>query len=70
MLTQTLRTLERDGLLTRSVTPSVPVRVDYDLTPLGRTLLPLIGAIKSWAEFHMPEVHTARGRYDTASTPD
>src|SRR5436305_6987012 len=54
MLTQTLRSLERDGLLTRSVTPSVPVRVDYELTPLGRTLMPLISAIKSWADGHMP----------------
>jgi DNA-binding HxlR family transcriptional regulator len=69
MLTQTLRSLERDGLLTRSVTPSVPVRVDYELTPLGRTLMPLIAAIKSWAESHMPEVHTARSHYDDASTP-
>src|SRR4051794_29136110 len=41
MLTQTLRTLERDGLVSRTVTPSVPVRVDYELTPLGRTLLPV-----------------------------
>ena len=69
MLTQTLRSLERDGLLTRSVTPSVPVRVDYDLTPLGRTLMPLIAAIKSWAETHMPEVKAARSSYDDASAP-
>ena len=68
MLTQTLRSLERDGLLTRSVTPSVPVRVDYDLTALGRTLMPLISTIKTWAETHMPEVATARTTYD-ASTP-
>src|SRR4051795_10790552 len=45
MLTQTLRTLERDGLLTRTITPSVPVRVDYQLTPLGKTILPVVGAI-------------------------
>ncbi|MFI7063287.1 winged helix-turn-helix transcriptional regulator [Kribbella sp. NPDC050124] len=64
MLTQTLRSLERDGLLTRSVTPSVPVRVDYELTPLGRTLLPLIAAIKGWAESHVPEVAAARTQYD------
>lgn len=69
MLTQTLRTLERDGLLTRHVTPSVPVRVDYELTSLGRTLLPLIAAIKSWAECHMPEVATARHTYDAQITP-
>ena len=50
MLTQTLRTLERDGLVTRTVTPSVPVRVDYELTALGRTLLPVMLGIKDWAE--------------------
>ncbi|MGZ0151772.1 winged helix-turn-helix transcriptional regulator [Kribbella sp. WER1] len=69
MLTQTLRSLERDGLLTRSVTPSVPVRVDYELTSLGRSLMPLIAAIKSWAESHMPEVDAARTTYDRASVP-
>jgi DNA-binding HxlR family transcriptional regulator len=67
MLTQTLRSLERDGLLTRSVTPSVPVRVDYELTSLGRTLLPLIASIKGWAESHMPEVAAARSQYDEMS---
>ncbi|MEU4194830.1 helix-turn-helix domain-containing protein [Kribbella sp. NPDC026611] len=69
MLTQTLRSLERDGLLTRSVTPSVPVRVDYQLTELGQTLLPLISAIKTWAETHMTEVNAARSEYDNVSTP-
>ena len=64
MLTQTLRSLERDGLLTRSVTPSVPVRVDYELTPLGQTLLPLLAAIKSWVESHLPDVAAARTQYD------
>jgi DNA-binding HxlR family transcriptional regulator len=64
MLTQTLRTLERDGLITRTVTPSVPVRVDYDLTPLGRSLLPVVEAIKVWAETHMDEVRQARQDYD------
>ncbi|MEV0536982.1 helix-turn-helix domain-containing protein [Kitasatospora sp. NPDC050463] len=65
MLTQTLRALERDGLLTRTVTPSVPVRVDYALTPLGTGLLPLMRAIKAWAEENMPEVLAARDAYDT-----
>ena len=64
MLTQTLRSLERDGLVDRDITPSVPVRVDYRLTPLGKTLLPLVAAIKDWAEQHMDDVHAARGRYD------
>jgi DNA-binding HxlR family transcriptional regulator len=64
MLTQTLRTLERDGLVTRVVTPSVPVRVDYELTPLGTNLLQLVSAIKHWAELHMDEVLAAREAYD------
>jgi DNA-binding HxlR family transcriptional regulator len=67
MLTQTLRSLERDGIISRSVTPSVPVRVDYELTPLGRTLMPLLAAIKSWAENHMTEVNAARSTYDELS---
>jgi DNA-binding HxlR family transcriptional regulator len=64
MLTQTLRTLERDGILTREVTPSVPVRVDYELTPLGGSLAVLLTAVKDWAEHHIDEVHDARERYD------
>src|SRR5919108_5543563 len=67
MLTQTLRTLERDGLITRTVTPSVPVRVDYALTPLGRDLLPVMVAIKEWAEANMDDVNAARRRYDARS---
>jgi DNA-binding HxlR family transcriptional regulator len=67
MLTQTVRKLERDGLLTRTVTASVPVRVDYELTPLGRSLLGVIGQIKEWAESHMPQVDDARAAYDARS---
>jgi DNA-binding HxlR family transcriptional regulator len=63
MLTQTLRTLERDGLVARTVTPTVPVRVDYELTELGRSLLPIQRAIKTWAETHITEVHAARDAY-------
>ncbi|MFI7009436.1 winged helix-turn-helix transcriptional regulator [Streptomyces sp. NPDC050145] len=66
MLTQTLRHLERDGLVTRTVTPAVPVRVEYELTPLGRSLLPVMCAIKGWAEEHMDEVRAARDTYDDA----
>lgn len=70
MLTQTLRTLERDGLLSRTVTPSVPVRVDYELTPLGVDLGGLLTAVKAWAETHIEEVRAARERHDaTADTP-
>lgn len=64
MLTQSLRNLERDGLVTRTVTPSVPVRVDYALTPLGASLVPVMQAIKAWAEEHMDEVLAARARHD------
>lgn len=67
MLTQTLRKLERDGLVSRVVTPSVPARVDYDLTELGRELLPLQRAIKTWAEEHIAQVEAARLRYDSQS---
>ncbi len=65
MLTQTLRNLEHDGLLVRTVTAQVPVRVDYDPTPLGRSLLSVVDAIRGWAEAHMDDVLTAR---TTAST--
>jgi DNA-binding HxlR family transcriptional regulator len=68
MLTQTLRGLERDGLLTRTVTPSVPVRVDYALTPLGTSLLPVMQAIKAWADTHIEEVTAAREAYDDRTT--
>ncbi|MFF2328557.1 MULTISPECIES: winged helix-turn-helix transcriptional regulator [unclassified Streptomyces] len=67
MLTQTLRHLERDGLVSRTVIPAVPVRVEYELTPLGRSLLPVMRAIKDWAEEHMNEVRTAREHYDVPS---
>lgn len=64
MLTQTLRTLERDGLLSRTVTASVPVRVDYQLTPLGESLIPVVNAIKAWAEEHITEISASRAAYD------
>ncbi|SDZ65330.1 transcriptional regulator, HxlR family [Asanoa ishikariensis] len=64
MLSQTLRTLERDGLLTRTVTASVPARVDYALTPLGHDLFPMMVAIKTWAETHMDRVFRARAQFD------
>jgi DNA-binding HxlR family transcriptional regulator len=67
MLTQTLRSLERDGLVEREVTPSVPVRVDYRLTALGASLLPVMDAVHAWAEGHMGEVNASRQAYDRAS---
>ena len=68
MLTQTLRSLERDGLVEREVTPSVPVRVDYRLTDLGRSLLPVMKAVTDWTERHMDDVHAARTRFDDRTT--
>ena len=65
MLTQTLRSLERDGLVTRTVTPTVPVTVTYELTDLGRSLQHLMRGIKAWAEAHMDEVRANREEYDT-----
>ena len=66
MLTQTLRGLERDGLVTRTVHAVVPPRVDYELTDLGRTLLGPVAALEEWARGHMGDVLTARERYDAA----
>jgi DNA-binding HxlR family transcriptional regulator len=65
MLTQTLRALERDGLVTRTVTASVPVRVDYELTPLGRTLVPILVSLKQWAETNIGQIMAAREDYET-----
>jgi DNA-binding HxlR family transcriptional regulator len=65
MLTQTLRSLERDGLVTRTVTPTVPVTVTYELTGLGLSLHEVMRGIKAWAEAHMDEVLANREAYDT-----
>ncbi|WP_329381084.1 helix-turn-helix transcriptional regulator [Streptomyces sp. NBC_01351] len=64
MLTQTLRSLERDGLVTRTVTPTVPVRVDYRLTELGGSLACLLSSVKLWAENHFDKVNAHRQAYD------
>ena len=65
MLTQTLRSLERDGMVTRTVTPTVPVTVAYELTDLGRSLHDIMRGIKVWAEAHMDDVLANRELYDT-----
>jgi DNA-binding HxlR family transcriptional regulator len=65
MLTQTLRSLERDGLVIRTVTPTVPVTVTYELTDLGTSLQGVMRALKQWAEAHMGEVLAQREQYDT-----
>jgi DNA-binding HxlR family transcriptional regulator len=67
MLTLTLRGLERDGLVTRTVRPSVPPRVDYALTPLGETLLDPVLALARWADHHSPEIQAAQARFDAKS---
>lgn len=59
-LTDALKHLEKSGLLTRTVFPEVPPRVEYALTPLGRTLLPLVEAIETWVERHQPELTADR----------
>ncbi|MFD6096106.1 winged helix-turn-helix transcriptional regulator [Nocardiopsis flavescens] len=64
MLTQTLRSLERDGLLTRTVTPTVPVTVTYELTPLGLSLHEQVRGLKAWAEANMGEVLGNREAHD------
>lgn len=67
MLTQTLRSLERDGLVTRTITPTVPVRVDYSLTELGSNLGCLLSSVKQWAENHFDDVSAHRDAYDQAT---
>ncbi|MEV1142266.1 helix-turn-helix domain-containing protein [Micromonospora sp. NPDC049799] len=68
MLTQTLRALERDGLVTRTAHATVPPRVDYALTDLGRSLLDLLSGLRSWATTHLDEVEAARARYDAGAS--
>jgi DNA-binding HxlR family transcriptional regulator len=64
MLTLTLRGLERDGLVCRTVQPTVPPRVDYDLTRLGRTLIEPVTALAIWAQRHRPEIERARESFE------
>ena len=64
MLTLTLRGLERDGLVTRTVFPTIPPRVDYELTDLGRGLSQPVMALGEWAKDHQIEIETARARFD------
>jgi DNA-binding HxlR family transcriptional regulator len=67
MLTQTLRGLERDGLVTRTVHAQVPPRVDYELTSAGRTLIDPLAALDAWACAHLPAIRESRRRYDEAA---
>jgi DNA-binding HxlR family transcriptional regulator len=65
MLTLTLRGLERDGLVTRTVFPTIPPRVDYELTSLGRSLSEPVIALGEWAQAHQPHIAAAQLRFDT-----
>lgn len=64
MLTLTLRNLERDGLVTRAVTPTIPPRVDYELTKAGKSLMEPIAALAEWAEKNRGAIQKAREKYD------
>lgn len=69
MLSQTLRTLQRDGLVSRTATATVPVTVTYDLTDLGLSLHQTVREMKLWAQSHMDEVAANRARHDAADAP-
>lgn len=69
MLTLTLRGLERDGLATRTVFPTVPPRVDYELTRLGRSLLKPVTGLALWVRKHRPAIADARRRFDAVHDP-
>jgi len=64
MLSQTLKSLERYGLVSRKVIPTVPVTVEYSITPLGRTLHAAVDPLRIWAETHIAAVEAAQARYD------
>jgi len=66
MLTTTLRGLERDGFVTRTVFPTIPPRVDYELTELGYALLKPVAALGEWARKNTARVNAARARFDAA----
>ncbi|RCV52729.1 winged helix-turn-helix transcriptional regulator [Marinitenerispora sediminis] len=66
MLTRTLRLLVRDGLVARTAYATVPPRVDYELTDLGRTLLEPLTALSGWADTHRGDIRAARQRHDSA----
>jgi DNA-binding HxlR family transcriptional regulator len=64
MLSQVLKSLERDGLIRRRVAPTVPVTVEYSITPLGATLAAAVDPLRDWAESNLKEVLAAQRRYD------
>ena len=68
MLSQSLKSLERDGLISRKATATVPVTVEYTITPLGGTLAATVDTLRVWAETHIEQVLTAQQRYDAAAS--
>jgi DNA-binding HxlR family transcriptional regulator len=70
MLTQTLRILERDGLVRREIFPVIPPRVEYELTELGQNLAGLLSQIRSWSEQHVPDIKQARARATATAEED
>jgi DNA-binding HxlR family transcriptional regulator len=69
MLTQTLRDLERDGLVLRTAYPVIPPRVEYSLTPLGQTLEAPLAALSAWTQAHMADVRASQDAFDSRSAP-
>lgn len=69
-LTQALRTMERNGIVIRTLYPSIPPRVDYELSPLGDSVVTLMAGIKHWSEEHVEEIVAARERYDTRAAQE
>lgn len=70
MLTLTLRGLERDGMVTRTVYPTIPPRVDYTLTPMGESLREPVSALGGWVIANLPEIDAARRRFDAERAED
>ncbi len=66
MLTQTLRALQRDGMVSRTVHPTVPVTVEYTLTPLGRGLADTVHVLRQWAYANMDDIAAARAEFDAS----
>jgi DNA-binding HxlR family transcriptional regulator len=64
VLTERLRQLERDGFVSRTYHREIPPRVEYEMTPLARTLIPVFGTLVEWSDAHLPEVLAARRHYD------
>jgi DNA-binding HxlR family transcriptional regulator len=67
MLSQTLKSLERDGLVSRKAIPTVPVTVEYSITPLGKTLSATVDSLRVWAETHIDKVLKAQKQYDAGA---